>query len=357
MRILQLISDTDRRGAQVFAIQLADRLNTRGHEVTTEALVAGASAADVEAGVLSSDTKWRGAVSPLRKVGNSYDIVVAHGSSTLPAVKAARLKVPYVYRSIGDLTHWVDTRRKRFWVSKALRSAAGVTALWPSVGQDIVHVFGVPKERVRVIPNASDPEDFTPITPEERSRSRQALGLDADTFVVVSVGALAPEKRLDRLVHAVSRIDDAHLLIAGDGPSADIVERRAAELKAPVTLLGAVARAQEVMAAGDVFAMCSETEGQPGVLIEAGLRGLPLVSTDVGGVRQIVRPRETGFLIKPDESGLIDRIAGALEKSRTEGPALGRNARELCASTFSLDRVATQWENFLTEIVAARGSG
>ena len=111
------------------------------------------------------------------------------------------------------------------------------------------------------------------------------------------------------------------------------------------------------MAAGDVFAMCSETEGQPGVLIEAGLRGLPLVSTDVGGVRQIVRPRETGFLIKPDESGLIDRIAGALEKARTEGPALGRNARELCESTFSLDRVANQWEDFLTEIVGGRGSG
>ena len=109
MRILQVLTDTDRRGAQVFATDLGHALSSLGHDVDTRALVAGRNEVALPVPVLGG-SRWS-ALGPLRQAGRRADVVVAHGSSTLIACAAVRLtaRTPFVYRQISDSRFWAGT--------------------------------------------------------------------------------------------------------------------------------------------------------------------------------------------------------------------------------------------------------
>ncbi|MGH9112841.1 MAG: glycosyltransferase, partial [Acidimicrobiales bacterium] len=96
----------------------------------------------------------------------------------------------------------------------------------------------------------------------------------------------------------------------------------------------------DALAAADVIALPSRTEGMPGVLIEAGLSGVAAVASDVGGVSEIVRDGRTGLLLPPgDASALADGLRRALAQRDALGPA----ARRHCLAHFEIAPVAAQW--------------
>jgi glycosyltransferase involved in cell wall biosynthesis len=137
--------------------------------------------------------------------------------------------------------------------------------------------------------------------------------------------------------------------VAGDGPERNKVTRLADEI-APgrVQFLGVVADAASVYAAADTIVVSSHTEGLPGVLMEAGLSGLPAVTTDVGFVREIIRDGETGFVVPPNEPAALG--AGLLQA--LEAPAsMGLAARAHCLAHFGLARIAERWDTLLTSVV------
>ena len=138
----------------------------------------------------------------------------------------------------------------------------------------------------------------------------------ADDVIVLCVARLGPEKRLDDLVRAVAAADDRRLLLvlAGEGPERQRLERLAKELEIRLVLLGDVEweRIVELYVAADVFALLSERETWAVVVNEAAACGLPLVLSDrVGAAHDLLRDGENGALVP---AGDVDAAARALRE-------------------------------------------
>src|SRR5438270_5385375 len=123
LKVLQLITDRDRRGAQVFALNLAVGLRALGSTVETVALGPGAHGDLLPVRVLGTRRFGFRTLNELRRTARHYDVVVAHGSSTLPASALALIgaNVPIVYRQISDPTFWASSWLRRLRVAAFLR--------------------------------------------------------------------------------------------------------------------------------------------------------------------------------------------------------------------------------------------
>ena len=241
------------------------------------------------------------------------------------------LRVPFVYRNIGDPDYWANNARRYLQVRICLRRAASVVVMWPEAASTIARRFGLPRARLHVVSNGVSGERFPLVDEQARAAARLSLGVPQHAKVVAYVGALSPEKRVGDAIDTVAGLPAAHLVIAGAGPQGDDLATRA-ERDAPgrTHFLGMVKDTRLVYRAADVVVLPSVTEGIPATLIEAGLSGLPVVATDVGGIRQIVVPGETGFLVTPgDVEGLRQR------STRRSGPHTSVTRRGHTASSAS----------------------
>lgn len=349
--VLQVVADTGRRGAQMFARDLHVALEHSGRSVHTVALAAGNAP-----GVLPFDELGGRRLGPtslvrLRQLMRRASVVIAHGSSTLPActVAGAGLHTPFVYRSIGDPLYWANTRLRRARVRVAQSRAAAIVALWPGAAHTLRTRLRVPPDRVHVIPNAASTSAFHPPSHADRIAARRAFGISSSDVVVGYIGALSEEKRVDRALDATADLRDVTVLVAGVGPCLTDLERHTAAIgHGRVQFIGCVTDPRQLYAAVDVIVLLSDSEGLPGVLIEAGLMAIPCVATDVGGVSEIVVPGLTGELVAAvDAATHAPAVARALEHRH----AYGKAARVHCEDRFAIRRVADQYADLLDTVV------
>ena len=186
---------------------------------------------------------------------------------------------------------------------------------------------------VQAVPKGVDAELFRPDGPDVRAR----LGL-ASRRIVLSVGRFVPIKNMALLVDALAGMRQAdptvHLLLVGEGPERRVLEQQAARLGVAdaVTFAGYVP--QEHIApyyrAADVFALASEFDNSPNVVLEAMACGVPVVATDVGGVAEYVVADRGGSLAPRGDVAAMTRALG-----QWLGDAGGRRA----ASAFNRQRV------------------
>ncbi len=222
------------------------------------------------------------------------------------------------------------------WEREVLQGAALVVTVSGALARFLAERGGIPPERVRVLPNAVDPEAFHPDVPSARG----ALGFAPDAFVVGYVGSFIPWHRLDLLLRAVAAVRGvgvpAHALLVGDGPARADLEALAAELgvTGAVTFTGALpfAAVPSHVQAMDVCAVpghawyCS-----PIKLFEYGGAGKPVVACDSEPVREVV---DDGVHCLLPEGG-VDAFAAALVRLHADpalrarlGTALAARVRE-----------------------------
>lgn len=340
LRVLVLVTSTDRRGAETEGRQLADELTGLGHIATCVALAPGA------VGGLGVDVLGRSALSPrtlwrLRSASSGVDVVLAYGSTTLPACALALLgsRTPFVYRSIGDPAQWVRDgwhRRRTGWL---FRRAARVVALWPAAAHAITDLYGVQPDAVVVIPNARpDVPDGPGPAPAQR-----AVG-----FV-----GLSPEKEPLVAVAAVAATDGVRLVIAGDGPMKDLVLRACERsLEGRHEYVGVVDDMDEVWRRVDALLVTSRTEGMPGVVIEAGLRGIPTVAPDVGGLSSLIEEGVTGRLLTAGSR--VSEFADAVDDALITRVSLGEAARVRMREEFVWPVVVHRWLALISAVASGR---
>jgi len=222
-----------------------------------------------------------------------------------------------------------------------------------------VRVGAVPRHKIRYIPNGVDTERFKP-NPEDHLKIRRELGVDG--FVWLAVGRFDPQKdyptMLQAFGHVVHKDSNTKLLIAGDGPLRKTMEVMARELgiEERVRFLGIRRDIPQLMNAADAYVMSSAWEGMANVLLEASASGLPIVTTDVGGNRQVVLHNKTGFLVSPkDPNALAQAMLRLMDMPEEERQAMGKAAREHIEADFSLDRVVARWEALYRELLAKKG--
>jgi len=347
-RIVHVVTSSQRRGAETFAVDLSAALDRRGFASEVVALTEGRDDT-LPVPALGPTALGPTTLRALRRRTAGAAAVVAHGSRTLPAtaIGLAGRPEPVVYRSIGDPAAWAGGTARRLRTRLLLGRTAAVTALWPAAADAVHDLYGVARDRLHVVPNGV-PAARCPVPDEAaRAAARRRLGLPPDVAVVAVIGALTPEKRVADAIDAIARVDGATLLVVGDGPERAALEARAAPLGARVVFTGVLPGPGEALAAADLVVTCSRTEGMPGVLVEAGLSGRATVATDVGGVAGVVRDGETGLLVAP---GAVDALADAVRRALAERDELGAAARAHCLATFEIEPVADRWVDVLRSV-------
>jgi glycosyltransferase involved in cell wall biosynthesis len=231
------------------------------------------------------------------------------------------LKARLLYRRTA---HWIT----RFCCVSA-EIAAAVTRWWT-----------VPKGIVEVVPNgiALDPPPGLP----SREQVRESLGIPASAKVVGTVGRLTEVKRQDRLLRAVAALPDVWLLVVGDGDERANLEQLAGELGVAdrTQFAGYQPQPEAYLRAMDVFALSSRSEGFPVSLLEAWAAGVPVVSTAVGGIPDVVTDGADGLLV-PNGDG--PELADALRRALVM-PELAVNGLRTVRERYSLDVVAAGYE-------------
>jgi glycosyltransferase involved in cell wall biosynthesis len=378
MRVLQVVTSPQRRGAEVFAFTLAAELRRRGHELATVYLYRHDRPAALpvlaEDVVLPSNGKggWRRmpGFDPRRlvRLGRAIrrfdpDLVQLNGGPTvgygaLAARAAPGRRWATVYRNIGDPDRWLAGRLRRALyrrlVGPCLDGMVGVSAATLAAAD---RVYGNGMLR-RQIGRAVDPAALVPSAAAAAVRAR--LGTAVAVPVVLFVGSLTPEKRLDLLLGAIGRLAEdrpgIELWVSGDGPLRADLESRAAALGARCTVrfLGVRPDVADLLAACDLLALSSDSEGMPGVLLEAGLAGRAAVATAVGGVSECVLPGETALLVPAgDEEAFAGALAVLLADPERRA-RMGRRARDWVAERFTIGPIAGEYEVFYGEAIAHR---
>jgi glycosyltransferase involved in cell wall biosynthesis len=206
--------------------------------------------------------------------------------------------------------------------------------------------FGIPRERVALIPNAA-------LLPGPRPGSR-----DDARAGVLFVGALHRRKGVDTLLEAFARIPPrSTLCLVGDGPERAALEARARTLGIAdrVRFLGEVPDPSPWYAAARVFVLPSWAEGLSNALLEAMSAGLPVIATRIGGNVDVVEDGITGLLVEP---GRAAELAAALERLlRDDGLAqqLGAGARAAVRAEHTLERAAERYVQLYRATLAPPG--
>lgn len=172
-----------------------------------------------------------------------------------------------------------------------------------------------------------------PLARHDRHHARELLGLPADRVVVGFVGRLTGIKRPERFTKIAAAIPRATFAVVGNGPLRQQTMDATASLS-NVMMLDWHDDVSLVLAALDVLVLTSDNEGVPLSLIEAASAGVPVVSTDVGGVREIVDDGMTGLVVD-DESGLVEAVSRLVDDEQLRR-AMGSRAPAHIAERFSM---------------------
>jgi sugar transferase (PEP-CTERM/EpsH1 system associated) len=280
-------------------------------------------------------------------------VVHTHGWGTLlEGMAAARLaRVPrLVHGEHGTL----QRRAYQRWIQRvAWQRADEVLTVSSRLADRLARDVGVPRTRLRTIRNGVDLERFDP---HHRESVRRDLGIEDDVVVFGTVGRLVPVKDhatlLRAFAEAVRGYPRTMLVVAGDGPLREALQRQAGDLGVAdrVRFLGHRADVERILAAFDVFVLSSVSEGMSNTILEAMATELPVIATAVGGADELVVEGETGMLIP---AGDPERLAGAMASLASNGArrrSMGGAARQRARRDFSLSRMIAEYEQLYLDL-------
>lgn len=220
---------------------------------------------------------------------------------------------------------------------------------------------GVPAERVCYLPNPVDTRAFVPATAEQKAELRARLGVRVDARVAIVVGRLSREKGQMEALRAwqIARVDRGLLLLVGpDMPKDpwDIGQEarefvRAQHLEESVRFTGGVERwaVPDYLRASDLFVQPSHFEAFGTSAIEAMAAGLPVIASDVGGLKDFVETGVNGVKVPPRD---VDALAAAIARLLCDGEARARLAQgaPATAARFEITRILSEFERMIDQL-------
>lgn len=251
---------------------------------------------------------------------------------------AAKLGVPCVLKAHGSDVNLIAQRLDvRPIVRAHLPRASAVVAPSKALVAALVDL-GSPPSHTHHLPNGIDPNVFYP---RGRHAAREKLALSRDERLIVFVGRVTREKGVFELLRAHGNLEDTTLAVIGDGPLRPVVDeaiRRGARVVAPGPQPHD--RIADWMAAADVVALPSWSEGTPNVVLEALALGRPVVATTVGGIPDVVTENRSGYLVPPrDAEALENALRRALVRSWDPNEIAALGPRSWHDSAALLERI------------------
>lgn len=241
------------------------------------------------------------------------------------------------------------------------RASDRIVAISPAIERELRDGFGIGRaDQYRVVPLGFDLSSFAAVDDEARAAARAELNLPSTARVVSTVGRLTAIKQHRLFLVTVARAAKAQpktmALIAGDGELRRDLEAYAAQLGIAdrVRFLGWRRDLAAIYAATDVFLLTSRNEGTPVALIEAMAAGVPGVSTDVGGVKDVISGDEVGTTARDgDAEALAAHVVGYFSDDHLRR-ATGARARASVLERYSLERLVRDIDVLYRDLLMQR---
>ena len=209
---------------------------------------------------------------------------------------------------------------------------------------------------VEVIFNGADMRTFAGLS---KSRARAALQIPEDRAVLSFVGHLVPEKGIFDLVAALRPLEKPPLLLlAGEGPAAETLARALRAARIEARLLGYVKHdvVANVVAASDALTLPSHNEGLPVTVCEAMLAGKPVIATTVGGIPEIIRDGETGFLAESRDIARLTYLYDTVFRDKERMALVGQRAYEFARQHLTWEANARAYDRLYSQLVRRRAA-
>jgi glycosyltransferase involved in cell wall biosynthesis len=387
VKVLRVIARLNMGGPALHVAYLTAGLRDRGYETT---LVAGTLARGEDSMAFVADglgieveriVELQREISPLRDVRSVLhlartirrvrpQILHTHTAKAgavgrIAALLAGDARPPIIVHTFHGhvLRGYFGPLRSRAFALLERRLAEVTTclvAVSPEVRDDLVGLGIAPREKFAVIRLGIELDDRVRVEENGRDDTRRMLGIPSDAFTVGWIGRMTGVKRTDDVLLAFRSLRErgvsARLCLVGDGPDREHVEQRAHDLGVmrETLFLGYQEDVAPYYAAFDAFVLPSGNEGTPVTTIEALAAGRPVVATRVGGVPDVVRDGEDGFLVDPgDIDELADRLA-TLAGDAALRARMGAAGREHVLPRYAVDRLVDDVDRLYRSLLEAR---
>ncbi len=252
---------------------------------------------------------------------------------------AMKLRVPYIVSLRGSDVPFYNKRF--YWLDKLIFKRLS-RVVWKKAkavianSQDLKNLAlqTSPKEKISIIYNSVDIQKFKPI-PDKQAKNK--------IIKIISTGRLIKRKGYEYLIEAVAEMNNIQVELIGDGNLKEELEKLAKEKEANISFLGKKKHNELVLylQKADIFCLPSLNEGMSNSLLEAMACGLPIITTDTGGARELIK--DNGFIVGKGSSPEIKRAI----KNYLDNPELlkqhGQKSREI-AEKMSWDNVALEYK-------------
>lgn len=290
-----------------------------------------------------------------------FDLILTYNWGAMDAVGARRVFSgacpPLVHHEDGfnaDEAARLNWKRNAF---RRLMLPAAARVVVPSVTLENIarYIWRQPSARIERIPNGIDTTlyagqpDYGSIPGFERRPGEVVIG---------TIAGLRPVKNLPRLVRAVAPIENARLVIAGEGPEKEAVEAEAARcgMSDRLVMPGFLPAPHRYVGHFDIFALSSDSEQFPISLVEAMAAGLPAVATDVGDVRAILAESNRPFLAAPADEGAFGRALSDMAADRSLRRSIGSENGRRAHDNYGEERMIARYAQLYAGIMGRPGA-
>lgn len=368
MRVMQLVQSLARGGAERLTLELSVGLREAGHETLVVTLLDGNAHAEPEYASVASSSLLHGkalrwpwylprASSRLKAAVREWnpDLLLTH-TQNIAVVAALAPPIPpvvQVFHSYWEAASGTPAQEWRRgatarWTFRRL-GRRGVVVAMPLVENSIRHL-GCPPDRIRCIPNGIRLEKF-PFTRRAVSAAHPRIG---------TVGSLTEFKRPDLVIRAFAllkkRMPGARLSIVGEGPLRPELERLRGELglTRDVELPGECSDVPVRLASWDLYWQLSRFEGLPLAVVEAMASGLPVVASDVPGLREMIVDGETGMLVPSGDARGVGEQSADLLASPARYNGIAADARQYVERHHDFRRTVAQYVEVAEDVLFGR---
>ena len=287
------------------------------------------------------------------------DIVHTHTSKAgLLGRVAARIVTPkarVIHTFHGHLLHGYFSKPATQVITFSERALAGISDILISMGNEVKANLLAAK--------IGNPQQFQVAFPGVRENKPNLNNLEAAKFkeehsqnvIFTYVGRLSQIKRCDRIIETAIQVSNhvpaPYFLIIGDGELRKSLESQASGL--PIAFLGWESHTEDWLAISDAAILLSDNEAVPLAMIEAGLAGLPVITTNVGSMGDVVENGINGFLVGPIINEIAVKIV-AFSESPELRKNLGDKGRELARQRFSVETMIKRHEEIYSQAIQIR---
>lgn len=359
MRIVQVVTRPQRRGAEIFSVQLSEELIKLGHEVTLISLFGSDQGLNFDGDHIKLELDSKGKIDlygfkllaqKLREL--NPHVVQANASETLRMCVGASYfykgRYKLIYRNANQISLLLKSGLSKIWNQFLLNQVDGIISVSEASRLDIIQTFALQK-RIVTIPIG--------VNSEEINQKLSKVDSPIPTPYLIQIGSLVPEKDPLGMLEIIKELQTPNLKLVflGSGPLEASLKNKIRQLGLTdqILLIPNQANIFPYLMNASALVMPSKVEGLPGVILEAMYCKIPVIAYGVGGIPEVVKNGKTGWCITPnDTKSFINSIHEVLDMKVFAKQSTLNQAYELVLSYYSLPQVTRQFELFYQDLLS-----